>query len=32
LEYLVAATTLASGLAYLVKWGRLTATIEGDRT
>ncbi len=32
LEYLVAATTLASGGAYLVKWGRLTATIEGDRT
>lgn len=31
LEYLVAATTLASGLAYLVKWGRLAATIEEDR-
>lgn len=31
LEYLVAATTLASGAAYLVKWGRLAATIEGDR-
>lgn len=32
LEYVVAGTTLASGLAYLVKWGRLTATIEGDRS
>ena len=31
LEYAVAATTLASGGAYLVKWGRLAATIEGDR-
>ncbi len=31
LEYLVAATTLASGVAYLVKWGRLAATFEGDR-
>jgi cardiolipin synthase len=30
LEYLVGATTLASGGAYLVKWGRLAATIEGD--
>jgi cardiolipin synthase len=31
LEYLVAATTLASGVAYLVKWSRLAATIEEDR-
>lgn len=30
LEYAVAATTLASGGAYLVKWSRLAATIEED--
>jgi cardiolipin synthase len=33
LEYAVAATTLASGIAYLVKWSRLAATIgEDERT
>ncbi len=31
LEYAVAATTLASGGAYLVKWSHLAATIEEDR-
>ena len=30
LEYAVAATTLASGWAYLVKWSRLAAKIEKD--
>lgn len=31
LEYAVAATTLASGGAYLVKWGRWAAAIEKDK-
>ena len=31
LEYAVAATTLASGGAYLVKWSRLAAKIEKDK-
>lgn len=31
LEYAVAATTLASGGAYLVKWSRLAATIDKDK-
>lgn len=31
LEYAVAATTLASGGAYLVKWGRWAATIEENK-
>lgn len=31
LTYLVAATTLASGAAYLVAWGRHAASLEGER-
>lgn len=31
LVYAVAATTLASGAAYVVKWGRRAVTYEGDR-
>jgi cardiolipin synthase (CMP-forming) len=32
LEYAVAATTLASGVAYLVKWSRWAAVIEKDKS
>ena len=31
LTYLVAATTLASGAAYLVAWGRHAASLEEER-